>query len=162
MEVSNTLRYINLTGLVIGLFALRGPIHLCAFVSEERGEGEGGDSQVLSNRLRYINLTDLTVGLVALCGVTVDRCVPVCMCEKKHNDSWVNLKGGGQLVTKVGDGEQMCGMVPGLGSVSGLSSQNPAATSVRCIWTQVYAGVVVICSWKEDFVSMLNRNFARL
>jgi hypothetical protein len=50
-------------------------------------------------------------------------------------------------------------------------------TSVRYVWTQVHAGVVVICSdqpvldkcvvfgfvtrWKEGFVSMLNRNFAR-
>ena len=90
----------------------------------------------------------------------------------------MNLKGGGQLVTKAGDGEQMCGMVPGLGSVSGLPSQNPVATSVRCVWTQVHAGVVAICSdqpvydrcvvfdfvarWKEVFVSILNRNFARL
>jgi hypothetical protein len=45
------------------------------------------------------------------------------------------------------------------------------------VWTQVHAGVVVVCSdqpvyercvvfgfvawWKEGFVSMLNRNFAR-
>ena len=99
--------------------------------------------------------------------------------EKKiHGASWANLKGGGQLADKSGNGEQMCGMVPGLGSVSGLPSQNPAATSVRCVWTQVYAGVVAICSdqpvsdrcvvfgfvvrWKEGFESMLNRNFARL
>ena len=46
--------------------------------------------------------------------------------RKKHNDSCVNLKGGGQLTTKAGDGDQMCGMMPGLGSVSGLPSQNPA------------------------------------
>ena len=72
----------------------------------------------------------------------------------------------------------MFGMVSGLGSVSGLPSQNPEATSVRCVWTQVHAGVVAISSdqpvldrcvvfgfvtrWKEGFVSMLNRNFARL
>ena len=56
---------------------------------------------------------------------------------KKNNVSWVNLKGGGQLATKKGNGEQMCGMVPGLGSVSGLPS-------------------------KEDFMSMLSRNFARV
>ena len=36
------------------------------------------------------------------------------------NGSRVNLKGGGQLVVKVGKGEQMNGMVPGLGSVSGI------------------------------------------
>ena len=43
---------------------------------------------------------------------------------------------GGQLVVKTGNGEQMHGMVPGLGSVSGLSS-------------------------KEGRMSMINRNFAR-
>ena len=90
----------------------------------------------------------------------------------------MNLKGGGQLATMAGDGEQMCGMVSGLGSVSGLPSQNPAATSARCVWTQVHTGVVVICSdqpvldryvvfgfvtrWKEGFVSMIHRNFAWL
>ena len=55
----------------------------------------------------------------------------------------MNLKGGGQLATKSGDGEQMCGMVSRLGSVIG------------CVF-----GFVV--RWKEDFVSILNRNFARL
>jgi hypothetical protein len=54
-------------------------------------------------------------------------------------------------------------MVTGLGS--------------RCVWTQVHAGVATICSdqpvcdrcvvfdfvaqWKEGFVSMINRTFAR-
>jgi hypothetical protein len=38
--------------------------------------------------------------------------------EKKHG-SWANLKGGGQLAAKSGNGAQMRGMVPGLGSVSG-------------------------------------------
>ena len=41
MDLSNTLEYINLTGLDIGLVALRGRMHLCACVSEERGDGEG-------------------------------------------------------------------------------------------------------------------------
>ncbi len=86
------------------------------------------------------------------------------------------MKEGGQLDTKTGDGEQMCGMVSGLGSVIGLPSQNPAEMSTRCVWTQVHVGVVVICfdqpvsdryvvfgfvtRWKEGVVSMLNRNFA--
>ena len=89
----------------------------------------------------------------------------------------MNLKGGGQLTVKVGNGEQMCGMVPGLGSVSGCP-HNPAATSARCVWTKVHAGVVgIYCDqpvcdrcvvvgfvtrWKEGLVSILNRNFARL
>ncbi len=47
----------NLDGLVIGLVPWRGPIHLCACVSEECGDGEGTDSQTLSDTLRYINLT---------------------------------------------------------------------------------------------------------
>ena len=38
---------------------------------------------------------------------------------------WVNLKGDGQLSDKTGDGEQMCGMVPGLGSVSGCPRSIP-------------------------------------
>ena len=98
--------------------------------------------------------------------------------QEKHGVSWANLKGGGQLASKAGNGEQMCGMVTGLGSVSGLPSQNPAATSARCVWTQGYTGVVSICSdqpvcdrcvvfnfvarWKECFVNMFNRNVARL
>ena len=59
-----------------------------------------------------------------------------------------------------------------------LSSTQPVTTSTRCVWTQVHVGVVAICSdqpvhdrcvvfdfvarWKEGFMSMLNRNFARL
>ena len=45
----------------------------------------------------------------------------------KHNkDAWVILKGGGKLATKVGNGEQMCGMVPGLGSVRGYPHKTPS------------------------------------
>jgi hypothetical protein len=70
LEVSNTLRYINLGGLVIGLVVL---FHLGVCVSEERGDGdssrgEGPGSQVLSDTLRYINLVGFAIGLVALCG----------------------------------------------------------------------------------------------
>ena len=66
--LSDTLIYINLAGLATGLVASRGPMHLCACVSEERGDGEGAGSQALSDTLRYINLTGLARGLVALPG----------------------------------------------------------------------------------------------
>ena len=66
--LSDTVRYINLAGLAIGLVALRGPMHLCACESEERGDGEGAGSQALSGTLRYINLAGLAIGLVALRG----------------------------------------------------------------------------------------------
>ncbi len=54
MELSNTLEYINLTGVVIGLVAFRGPIHLCARVSEKRGdeEGVGCDSEECDRGVR--------------------------------------------------------------------------------------------------------------
>jgi hypothetical protein len=55
----------------------------------------------------------------------------------KKNDSWENLKGGGQLSTKTGNGEEIRGTVSGLGSVSGLPP-------------------------KEGFMNMLIRNFERL
>ena len=53
---SDTLRYINLTGLArdIDLVPLCGRIHLCECVREERGDGEGVGSQTLSS-----NLTDI-------------------------------------------------------------------------------------------------------
>ena len=38
---SDTLRYLNLTDLTIGLVALRDPMHLCACVREDSGDGEG-------------------------------------------------------------------------------------------------------------------------
>ncbi len=97
--------------------------------------------------------------------------------EKKKQGSWANLKGGGQLTSKGGNGEQIRGMVSGLGSVGGCP-HNPTATSDRCVWTQVHAGVVVICSdqpvrdrcvvfdfvarWKEGFMTILSRTFTRI
>ena len=62
MEISNTLRYINLAGLVIGLVVLCGPMNLCTCVNEDRGDGEGTGSPVISDTLRYINLgLDITL-----------------------------------------------------------------------------------------------------
>ena len=66
--LSDTLRYINLAGLAADLVASRAPMHLCACVSEERGDGEGAGAQALSETLRYINLAGLATGLVALRG----------------------------------------------------------------------------------------------
>ena len=57
MELSNTLKYINLAGVVIGLVVLREQMHLRACVSEDRGDGEGVGSFSSSDTLGYINLT---------------------------------------------------------------------------------------------------------
>ena len=57
MELSNTLKYINLTGVTVGLVALRGQMHLSVCVSENHGDGEGAGSYVSSDTLGYINLT---------------------------------------------------------------------------------------------------------
>jgi hypothetical protein len=46
--LSDTPRHINLVEVGIGLVGLRGPMHLCACVSEERSNGEGAGSQALS------------------------------------------------------------------------------------------------------------------
>ncbi len=62
-----------------------------------------------------------------------------------------------------------------IGVSESLSSVHPTVTSDQCVWTQVHSGVVPICSdqqvydrcivvgfvtrWKEDFVSMIYRNF---
>ncbi len=54
-DLRDTLRYINLTGLGIGLVTLCGPIHLRVCMREDRGNGEGTGSAGLSDT-RYINL----------------------------------------------------------------------------------------------------------
>jgi hypothetical protein len=67
---SDTLGYMNLAGVAIGLVELRGPMHLRACVSEECGDGEGLGSQTLSDTHRYrdINLVGWVIGLVVLRG----------------------------------------------------------------------------------------------
>ena len=42
--VINTLKYINLTGVSIGLVELRGPMHRSVCVRENDGEGKGTGS----------------------------------------------------------------------------------------------------------------------
>ena len=46
--LSDTPRHINLADVGVGLVGLRGPMHLCACVSEERSNEEGAGSQALS------------------------------------------------------------------------------------------------------------------
>ncbi len=57
MQMSNILKYINLTGVTRGLVALCGPIHLRGCVREKIGDGEGVGSYVSSDKLGHINLT---------------------------------------------------------------------------------------------------------
>ena len=94
MELSNTLRYINLAGLVIELVTLRGPMHLCACMSEERGDGEDAGSQALSDTLRYINLAGLAIGLVTLRG-PMHLCA--CVSEERGENAGAHLLLYGQM-----------------------------------------------------------------
>ena len=82
---------------------------------------------------------------------------------------WATHRQGGEWGTDERDGDRT-------GVIERLPSTHPTATSARCVWTQVHGGVVSICSdqpvfdrcvvvgfverWKEDFVNMINRNFA--
>ncbi len=69
--LSRTLRYINPAEVAEWPVGLREPTHLCACVSEERGDGEGAGSQalsVLSDTLRYINLAEVAIGPVGFRG----------------------------------------------------------------------------------------------
>jgi hypothetical protein len=94
--------------------------------------------------------------------------------------TWFSGEFEGRRATRHQDGEW--GTDGKHGARTGVSerlpSAQPVATSTRCVWTQVHAGVVTISSdqpvcdrcvvfdfvarWKEDFVSMINRTFARL
>ena len=115
-------------------------------MSKERGDGEGAVSESLS-RLSYT----------------------------KKKQWWILGESEGRWATRHQDGE--CGTDAQDGARTGVServpSAHPATTSVRCVWTQVYAGgrlrrpqadhvVGFVVRWKEDFVSMINRNFAQL
>jgi hypothetical protein len=84
---------------------------------------------------------------------------------------WATHHQGGEWGTDERDGVRT-------GVSEWLTSTHPVTTSVRCVWTQVHGGVIVICSnqqvhdrcivfgfverWKEDIVSMINRNFTRV
>jgi hypothetical protein len=61
VELSNTLKYINLAGLDIGVIPWYGPMNLRTCVSEELGDGEGEGSPALSDTRRYMNLTGSVV-----------------------------------------------------------------------------------------------------
>ena len=87
--------------------------------------------------------------------------------NKKTYGSWVNLQGGGQFPVKEGDGEQMCGMVPGRGSVSGCPRPTTWRRRAGFVTEGTEQGpqshVVFRLRWrKEGFMSILNRNFVRL
>ena len=58
-------------------------------MNEERGDGEGIDSQTLSDTLRHINLAGLDIGLVVLCG-PMNLCV--CVREESGDGKGVVLK----------------------------------------------------------------------
>jgi hypothetical protein len=68
VELSNSLKYINLAGVVIGLVPFRGPMDLGGCVTEKRGDGEGAGS-----------LTGRVIGLVALRGP-----MHLCVCVIKE------------------------------------------------------------------------------
>jgi hypothetical protein len=76
VELSNTLKYINLAGVNIGLVALRGPIHLCVCVREKRGDGEG------VVRTRPDTWTHQCHRLRNRTGCVVWTDAPACMCER--------------------------------------------------------------------------------
>ena len=60
--LSYTLRFVSLVDLGrLYQFGLRQPIHLCPYVSEEKGDGEGVGSEalsLLSYTLRYVSHKD--------------------------------------------------------------------------------------------------------
>jgi len=58
--LSDTLRYINLAEGAVGLAALRGPMHLCACVSEERGDGESAGSPAATEATSSVTGTEAT------------------------------------------------------------------------------------------------------
>jgi hypothetical protein len=59
-------------------------MHLRAYVSEEREDGEGAGSQALSDTLRYINPAGLAIGLVTLRG-TMHLCA--CVSEESGENA---------------------------------------------------------------------------
>ncbi len=58
--LSDTLRYINLAEGAVGLVALRGPMHLCVCVYEERGGGEGVGSPAATEATSSVTGTEAT------------------------------------------------------------------------------------------------------
>ena len=58
-------------------------------------------------------------------GAGANSILPSDNVKENNGGSWANLKGGGKLTVKEGKGQQMRGMVPGLGSVSGCPRPTP-------------------------------------
>jgi hypothetical protein len=85
----------------------------------------------------------------------------------------VNLKRGGQLTVKVGNGEEMCGMITELGSVSGCPRPTPYRSSVcgtdrrtdfgrkESTKTHRVGSFSVFVGGRRSFMLMINRNFTR-
>jgi hypothetical protein len=55
LVLSDTLRYINLTEVVVGLFVLCEPMHLCTCVREERGD-RGSDRLCCLDQLTCVHV----------------------------------------------------------------------------------------------------------
>ena len=100
--------------------------------------------------------------------------------DDKKKKQWLLGEFEGRRATRHQDGEWGTDVRDGTRTGVGerLPSAHPATTSTRCVWTQVHAGVVVICSdqpvcdrcvvfdfvarWKEGFMNMFSRTFSRL
>jgi hypothetical protein len=69
----------------------------------------------------FLQVIDPPAGLrlSGLAARSTDHQRDLAIAQWRKHSKMADLKGGGQLAAKVGNGKQMRGMVPGLGSVSG-------------------------------------------
>ena len=71
--ISDTLRYLNLAEVALGLVVLRGSIHMCACVSEDLGRGEN-DVTLLTDILRNTTVNYVQKGVMYRCRHCYGRC----------------------------------------------------------------------------------------